>query len=135
MFPLCSLYSDALGLLSHAYLDFPRSRERKAAVSRYRTFFAVFEIRSQNVLLRRFYIRPHVQEYLVGFDSVWEEHLTRWVLAVQNALRTDGALPPFPASEAAPPEGEEMEPGDTADQTTENLHIARDRNVTSLGHS
>ena len=77
-------------------------------VSRYRALFTAFEIRPQDILLRlpnhRLYIRPHFQEYLVGLGSELEEHLTRWVLAVQNALRTDAALPPFPAAAAAPPE-------------------------------
>ena len=62
----------------------------------------------------------------MGFDSEWEEHLTRWILEGQNALRTDATLPPLPAGGAAPPEGEapasesdpwvrrKMKPGDTA---------------------
>ena len=66
-------------------------REWNAAVSRYRTLFTAFKIRPQDVLLRlpnrRLYIGPHVQEYLVGIDSEWEEHLTRRTLGVQNALR------------------------------------------------
>ena len=40
----------------------------------------------------------------MGLDSEWEEHLTRWVLAIQNALRADTALPPFPAAGVAKPE-------------------------------
>ena len=53
--------------------------------------FIAFEILPQDALLRlpnrRLYIGPHVQEYLMGLDSMWEEHLTRWTLGVQNALR------------------------------------------------
>ena len=45
----------------------------------------------------RLLIGPHVQDYLVGVESEWDEHLPRWVLAVQNELRTDAGLPPFPA--------------------------------------
>ena len=101
LFLLCSPFSDALGLPSQAYLDFPRSREWQVVVSRYRALFTAFEIRPQDILLRlpnhRLYIRPHFQEYLVGLGSELEEHLTRWVLAVQNELRTDAGLPPFPA--------------------------------------
>ena len=126
-FLLCSLFSDALGLPSPTYLYFPRPR---AAVSCYRTLFTAFEIRPQYVLLRlpnrRLYIGPHVQEYLVGLDSEWEEHLTRWTLGVQNALRSGAALPTFPTGGAAPPAGEalassgprvsgQVEPGDGAD--------------------
>ena len=51
-FFLCSLFSDALDLPSQAYLDFPRSREWEAAVSRYRKLFTALEIRPQDVLLR-----------------------------------------------------------------------------------
>ena len=42
----------------------------------------------------------------MGLDSEWEERLMRWALAVQNALRIDTALPPFPAAGAGPPKGE-----------------------------
>ena len=51
-FLLFSLFSDALGLPQEAYLDFPRSREREAAVARYCALFTAFEIRSQHSLLR-----------------------------------------------------------------------------------
>ena len=72
-FPLCSLFSDALDLRSQACLDFPRSSEREAAFSRYRTLSTAFEVRPQDVLLRlrnrRLYIKPRVQEYVVGIDS------------------------------------------------------------------
>ena len=80
-FLLCSLFSDALGLLQEAYLDFPRSREWEVAVDRYRTLFVAFGSRSQDILLlspnRRLYIGPHVQEYLAALDAEWEERLTR----------------------------------------------------------
>ena len=89
------MFSDALGLLSQAYLDFLRSKEWEAAVTRYRMLFTAFDIRPQDVLLRlpnrRIYIGPHVQEYLVGLDSERQEHLTRRVLGVQAPLRTDTA--------------------------------------------
>ena len=59
-------------------------------MKRYRTLFIAFQIRPQDVLLWlpncRLYIGPHVQEYRVGLDSEREEHLTRWVLAVQNGV-------------------------------------------------
>ena len=144
-FLLCSLFNDALDLPSQAYLDW----ELEAAASRYRSLFTAFEIQPQDVLLRlpnrRLYIGPHAQEYLVGLDSEWEEHLTRWVLAVPNALRTDAALPPFPAAGVATPEGEppalesdpqvrgQMEPGGTAGRATENLQIAGGRDFTPPG--
>ena len=77
-FLLCSLFSDALGLPSAAYLDLPRPREWESAVSRYCTLFTAFEIRSQDVLLRlthrRLYVGPHVQKYLVGLSSERGEH-------------------------------------------------------------
>ena len=70
------------------YLDFPRSKEWEAAVSRYHTLFTAFEIRPQHVLLRlpnrRIYIGSHVQEHLEGLDSEWEEHRTRWALALRT---------------------------------------------------
>ena len=86
-FLLCSLFSDALGLPSAAYLDFPRPGEWESAISRYRTLFIAFEIRPQDVLLRLpdRRIGPHVQEYLLGRNSEWEGHLNRWVLGVQSA--------------------------------------------------
>ena len=49
---LCSLCSGALGLLQGAHLDFPRSREREVAVSRYRALFAAFGIQAQDILLQ-----------------------------------------------------------------------------------
>ena len=150
-FLLCSLFSDALGLPSQAYLHFPRAREWEAAVSRYHTLFTAFEIRPQHVVLRlpysRLYIGPHVQEYLVGLDSEWEEHLTRRNLAVQNVLCIDTALLPFPAAVAAQPEEEalasgsdpwvrgRMETGSAADRAMENPQIAEGRDVMSLGRS
>ena len=136
-FRLRLLFSDAL-------------REREAAVSRYRTLFTAFETRPQEVLLGlrdcRLYIAPHVQGYLVGLDSDCE-HLTRWALAVQNALRTDAALPRFAAAGAVPPEGKtpasesdlrvrgQMDPGDTAGRVTENSQIARGSDVMPLERS
>ena len=145
------MFSDALGLLSQAYLDFLRSKEWEAAVTRYRMLFTAFDIRPQDVLLRlpnrRLCIRPHIQEYLVGLDSEWEGHLTRWALVVQNALRTDAALPPFLVAGAAPPEGEapaldsdlrvrgQKDPGDAAGRATENPQIDGGRDATPLGSS
>ena len=117
-------------------------------MSRYRTLFTTFEIRAQDVLLRlpnrRLHIGRHVQEYLVGLDSKWGEHLTRWVL--QNALRTDAALPPFPSAGAVTgrkssgvrerPSGKGSKgPGDTADRAKKNSQITGGTNVTSLGRS
>ena len=45
----------------------------------------------------RIYILPHVQEYLAGLDSTWED-LTRWILGVRNALEAGDAPPPFPTA-------------------------------------
>ena len=130
---------------------YPPLKGMGSSGNRYHTLFIAFEIRLQYVVLRlpnrRLDIRPHVQESLVGLDSEWEGHLTRWVLAIQSELLTDTALPPFPAAGGAPPEGEalasesdsrvkgQMETGDTADRATKNPQIARGRDVTSLGRS
>ena len=80
-FLLCSLFSDVLGLPQEGYLDSPLSREWEVAVDLYRTLFAAFGIRSQDILLRlpnrRLYIGTQVQEYLAGLDVEWGEHLTR----------------------------------------------------------
>jgi len=99
-FLLCTLFSDALGLPQGAYLDFPRPREWRAAAGHYREVFAAYGIRPQDIVLRlqnrRIYILPHVQEFLAGLDSTWEDRLTRWTLGVRNALEAGEALPPFP---------------------------------------
>ena len=80
-FLLCSLFCDALCLPRDAYLDFPRTREREAAAARYRVVFEAYAIQPQDISLRlpsrRIYIAPHVQEFLAGLDSEWEERLTR----------------------------------------------------------
>ena len=47
---------------------------------------------------RRIYILPHVQEFLAGLDSTWEDRLSRWTLGVRNALEEGEALPPFPTA-------------------------------------
>ena len=61
--------------------------------------FAAYGIRPQDSVLRlpnrRIYILPHVQEFLVGLDSTWEDRLTRWTLGVRKALEEGEALPPF----------------------------------------
>lgn len=129
------MLTDQRHLPSQAYLDFPRSREWGAAVSRYGTLFTAFEIRPQDVLLRlpnrRLYSEPHVQEYLDSLDSDCEEDLMKWVLAVLNTSRTGTAQAQFPGTGLAPPEGEapasesdprlrgQMEPGYTVRRTTE----------------
>ena len=101
-FLLCSLFGDALGLPQGAYLDFPRPREWQAAAGHYREIFAAYGIRPQDTVLplpnRRIYILPHVQEFLAGLDSAWEDRLTRWILGVRNALEEVEALPPFPTA-------------------------------------
>ena len=98
-FLLCPLFGDALGLPQGAYLDFPRPREWRAAAGHYREIFPAYGIRPQDTVLRhpnrRIYILPHVQEFLAGLDSTWEDHLTRWTLGVRNALEEGEALPPF----------------------------------------
>ena len=105
--PLCSMFSDALGLPHGAYLDFPRSREWEVAVGRYRVLFAAFGIQAQDILLRlrnrRLYTGPHVQSYLAGLDGEWEERVTRWTLAVQTAMEEAVELPLFPVEVAHPP--------------------------------
>ena len=102
-FLLCSLFSDAPRLPQRAYLDFARPREWQAAASHYREVFAAYAIRAQDILLwlpnRRIYIPPHVQEFLAGFDSTWEDRLARWTLGVRNALEAGDPLPPFPTAE------------------------------------
>ena len=105
------------------------------------------ECRAAVIPNRRLYIGPHVQEYLVGFHDEWEEHLTRWVLAVRNALRTDTALPLFLPAGVAQPQGEalasesdprgrgQIETADAVNRATENPQIAKGSDVTSLGRS
>ena len=106
-----ALFSDTLGLPHAAYLDSPHWREWEVAVGRYRTLFVAFGIRSQDILLRlpnrRLYIGPHVQEYLAGLDTEWEERPTRCTLGVQDALEEGIAPPPFPVQAAPPPRGTE----------------------------
>ena len=101
-FLLCTLFGDALGLPQGAYLDFPRPREWRAAADHYREIFAAYGIRLQDTVLRlpnrRIYILPHVQEFLAGLDSTWEDRLTRWTLGVRNALEEGEALPPLPTA-------------------------------------
>ena len=95
--------SDAFSLPQRAYLDFPRPREWQAVASHYRGVFAAYAIRAQDILLRlpnrKIYILPHVQEFLAGLDSTWEDRLTRGTLGVQNALGAGDALPPFQTAE------------------------------------
>ena len=85
-FLLCSLFGDALGLPQGAYLDLPRPRECRAAAGHYREIFAAYGIHLQDTVLRlpnrRIYILPHVEEFLAGLDSTWEDRLTRWTLGV-----------------------------------------------------
>ena len=80
-FLLCSLFGDALGLSQGAYLDFPRPRKWRAAAGHYREIFAAYGIRPQETIFRlsnrTIYILPHVQEFLAGLDSTWEDRLTR----------------------------------------------------------
>ena len=99
---MCSLFGDALGLPQGAYLYFPRPREWRAAAGHYREIFAAYDIRPQDTVLRlpnrRIYILPHVQEFLAGLDSTWEDRLTRRTLGVRNALEEGEALSPFPTA-------------------------------------
>ena len=73
-----------------------------AAAGHYRETFAAYGMRPQDTVLRlpnrRVYILPHVQEFLAGLDSTWEDRLTRWTLGVRNALEEGKALPPFPTA-------------------------------------
>ena len=92
-FLLCSLFCDALCL---------PTREWEAATVRYRVVFEAYAIQPQDIFLRlpnrRIYMVPHVQEFLAGIDSEWEERLTRWTLGVRNALEAGDALPLFPTA-------------------------------------
>ena len=80
-----------------------RPRKWQAVASHYHEVFAGYAIRAQDILLwlpnRRIYIPPHVQEFLAGFDSTWEDRLARWTLGVRNALEAGDPLPPFPTAE------------------------------------
>ena len=102
LFLLCSVFRDALCLPRDAYLDFPRTRGWEAAAARYRVVFEACAIQPQDIFLRlpnrRICIAPHVQEFLAGLDSEWEERLTRWTLGVRNALEAGDALPLFPTA-------------------------------------
>ena len=108
-FVMCSLFGNALELPQEACLDFPRTREWKAAAAHYRTLFIAYGIRWQDILLRilsgRLYIGPHVQDYLAGVDTEWEERLPRWTLGVQSVLEAGDAMPPFPTAVAVTSEG------------------------------
>ena len=98
-FLLSSLFGDALGLPQGAYLDFPRPRKWRAGAGHYREIFAAYGIRPQDTVLRlpnqRIYILPHVQEFLAGLYSTWEDRLTRWT---SDALEEGEVLPPFPTA-------------------------------------
>ena len=115
-FLLCSLFSDALSLPQRAYLDFPGPGEWQAAASHYREAFAAYAIRAQDISLRlpnrRIYILLHVEEFLAGLDSTWENRLTRWTLGVRNALEAGDAPPPFPTAEFNLGAQTELEAGD-----------------------
>ena len=72
-------------------------------VDRYRQLFRTNNVRTQDVVLRlqgrRLDIGPHVQEFLVHLDPVWDERLTRWRIDLREALSGRRALPRFPVVE------------------------------------
>ena len=141
-FVLCSLFSDALGLPQEAYLDFPGTREWRVAAASVSPSTPPRDILLQ-LPNRRFYIGPHVQEFLAGLQVEWEERLTRWTLGVRHALEVGDALPPFPTATAdtlgAVSPGLEGEPlilgrsgqGGTAGGAIENRQTTENRDTTS----
>ena len=62
-------------------LDTPPPREWRAVAGHYRENFTAYAIRPQGTVLRlpnrRIYVLPHVQEFLAGLDTTWEDRLTR----------------------------------------------------------
>ena len=111
--------------------------------------FEACAVQPQDIFLRlphrRIYIAPHVQEFLAGLDSEWEERLTRWTLGVRNALEAGDALPLFPTVAAKTSRGagpvlggrpsvrEQNDQGDTARETTKGRQNAGNRDSTSAG--
>ena len=84
---LVPIFCDALGLDPPAYVDFPRqglSIGWTQVTHRFRDLFQERGIRPHDVLIElpngTTYICPHVQEYLVHLDLMWESHLTYEVL-------------------------------------------------------
>ena len=145
-FLLCSLFSDAPRLPQRAYLDFPGPGEWQAAASHYREAFAAYAIRAQDISLRlpnrRIYILLHVEEFLAGLDSTWENRLTRWTLGVRNALEAGDALPLFSTAEwnlgaqTALEAGDELPPFPTAaGATPEGTDPAMEIGPQNLGAS
>ena len=98
------MFCDTLGIPSGAYIERPRPLGWTHAVDRYRQLIRANNIRAQDVLRlpgRRLYIDPHVQEFLVHLDLVWNERLTRWCIDLREALSEKRALPGFPVVEPA----------------------------------
>ena len=104
-FLLCTLVCDTLGLPSGIYIECPRPLGWIQVVDRYRQLFGTNNVRAQDVVLRlqgrRLYIGPHVQEFLLHLDPVWDERLTRWCIELREALSGRRALPRFPVVEPA----------------------------------
>ena len=107
-FFLRTLFCDALGLPSGAYIEGPRPLGWTQVVDCYRQLFRTSNVRVQDVVLRlqgrRLYIGPHVQEFPVHLDLVWDERLARWCIDLRGALSGRRALPRFPVVEPAPQE-------------------------------
>ena len=86
-----------------AYVDFPRQRLSIGWTQVKHRFGDLFQergIRRHDVLIEvpngTAYICPHVQEYLVHLDPMWESHLTYYTSGVQLALTRPGTnLPSF----------------------------------------
>ena len=68
-FPLCSLFCDALCLPQDAYLDFPRTREWKAAAARYRVVFEPYAIQPKDSLIEGSTLHPM-------YKSLWRASTT-----------------------------------------------------------
>ncbi len=101
---LVPIFGSALGLGPPTYVDFPMrgmSVGWTQVIQCYRDLFQRLGIQPRDVLIELpnniTYICPHVQEYLVRLDPVWESHLTFYTSGVQRALTRPGTrLPPFP---------------------------------------
>jgi len=101
---LVPIFCSAFGLDPPTYIDFPirgLSIGWTQVTHGYRDLFQRMGIQPHDVLIElpngTTYICPHVQEYLVHLDPVWESHLTFYTSGVQLALAQPGTpLPPFP---------------------------------------
>ena len=114
--------------------------------SEHRIFYSDSQIvptpKSLRLPNRKIYILPHVQEFLAGLDSTWEDRLMRWTLRVRNALEAGDALPLFSTAEwnlgaqTALEAGDELPPFPTAaGATPEGTDPAMEIGPQNLGAS